>query len=66
MAELLLKLRDSKDVRVVVGVVDPLLLLLHVAVQLLVRRGELEIAGDKVLHVGPGISSRLQHNGRNK
>ena len=59
MAELLLKLRDSKDIRVVIGVVDPLLLLLHVAVQLLVIRGELEIAGDKVLHVGPGMSSRL-------
>ena len=59
MAELLLKLRDSKDVQAVVGVLDPLLFLLHVAVQLLVRRGELEIAGDEVLHVGPGISSRL-------
>ena len=59
MAELLLKLRDSKDVRVVPGVVHPLLFLLHVAVQLLVRRGELEIARDEVFDVGPGISSRF-------
>ena len=55
MSKLLLQLGDTKDVRAALRVrlLHPLLLLLHVLVQLLRQRGELEVAGDVVLQVRP-------------
>ena len=66
MSKLLLQLGDTKDVRAALGVclLHPLLLLLYVLVQLLRQRGELEVAGDVVLHVRPGrkINFHKQYN----
>ena len=55
MSKLLLKLRDAKDVRAALRVrlLHPLLLLLHVLVQLLQQWGKLEVAGDVVLCMRP-------------
>ena len=55
MSKLLLKLRDTKDVRAALRVrlLHPLLLLLHVLVQLLQQWGKLEVARDVVLCMRP-------------
>ena len=55
MSKLLLKLRDTKDVRAALRVrlLHPLLLLLHVLVHLLQQWGKLEVAGYMVLRVRP-------------